>query len=307
MYSVGMQPQLGMQYNSAGGNGWAGLGWDLSTPAITIDTRWGVPRYNPSLESEPYLFNGQQLVSIENGQPYLPYRGTQKPRGSEKRFYPRVEGAFAKIIRHGNTPTNYWWEIIDKNGTQSFFGGSPNSGVIANAVLKDGSGNIFKWALTETLDTNDNNIRYRYELSQYGGVPQGYDLYLKTIHYTGYQNQAGPYKATFIRAGGRPDVISSGRGGFMQVTAERLVKINMTYKDQLVRSYQFNYKTGFAGKILRRRDRYWRRSHPGTGRANRANGRCHWRRRCAMVPGVAPSNVRRHSCRAARLGCTGPV
>ncbi|MDM8564425.1 SpvB/TcaC N-terminal domain-containing protein [Candidatus Halobeggiatoa sp. HSG11] len=247
---VGVQPQLGMQYSSSGGNGWAGLGWDLSTQAITIDTRWGVPHYYPYLESEPYLFNGQQLVSIEGSSTYLPYREQQKTRGSEKRFYPRIEGAFAKIIRHGSSPKNYWWEVTDKNGTKSFYGGNPNDGVVADAVLKDGKGNIFKWALTKTIDTNGNNIRYRYEISPYNGVPQGYDLYLKTINYTGYQNQDGPYKVEFIRAGGRPDVISSGRGGFMQVTAERLVKAKITYNDQLVRSYTFDYQTGFAGKSL---------------------------------------------------------
>jgi len=27
---VGMQPQLAVQYNSAGGNGWMGLGWDVA-------------------------------------------------------------------------------------------------------------------------------------------------------------------------------------------------------------------------------------------------------------------------------------
>ena len=43
---AGLQPQLAIQYNSSGGNGWLGLGWDLSMPSITIDTRWGVPRYD---------------------------------------------------------------------------------------------------------------------------------------------------------------------------------------------------------------------------------------------------------------------
>ncbi len=33
---VGMQPQLGVFYSSAGGNGWMGLNWSLSIPSVDI-------------------------------------------------------------------------------------------------------------------------------------------------------------------------------------------------------------------------------------------------------------------------------
>ena len=33
---VGMQPQLGVSYSSAGGNGWMGLNWSLSIPSVDI-------------------------------------------------------------------------------------------------------------------------------------------------------------------------------------------------------------------------------------------------------------------------------
>ena len=41
---VGVQPQLAIQYNSEGGNGWLGMGWDLPMQAVVVDTLWGVPR-----------------------------------------------------------------------------------------------------------------------------------------------------------------------------------------------------------------------------------------------------------------------
>src|SRR6476469_4564974 len=37
----GIAPDLSLDYDSGGGNGWAGQGWDLSVGAITVDTRWG--------------------------------------------------------------------------------------------------------------------------------------------------------------------------------------------------------------------------------------------------------------------------
>ena len=39
----GAQPTLGLQYNSGGGNGWCGVGWNLDVGFIQRDTRRGVP------------------------------------------------------------------------------------------------------------------------------------------------------------------------------------------------------------------------------------------------------------------------
>lgn len=63
------QPQIALAYASDAGNGWLGEGWDVSldairvpglgsdvsADAISVDTRWGVPRYNGAKESETYL------------------------------------------------------------------------------------------------------------------------------------------------------------------------------------------------------------------------------------------------------------
>jgi len=152
---VGMQPQLGVSYSSAGGNGWMGLNWSLSVPSVDIHTGWGVPRYSASQETETYTLSGGMLTP-------LAHRDELKPRTPEKIFHQRVEGAFQKIIRHGNHPSNYWWEVIDKNGNKSFYGGDPDNDLVAEAVLTDYNGNVFKWALRETRDTNGNNVQYRY-------------------------------------------------------------------------------------------------------------------------------------------------
>jgi hypothetical protein len=134
-------------YDSAGGNGWMGLGWDLGLPAVTIDTRWGVPRYSASQETETYTLNGDQLTPVA-------HRAALQPRAAEKVFHTRVEGQFQRIVRHGTSPGNYTWEITDKAGTTWRYG-SAGGGPAADATLADDAGNVFLWALVEARDPLD--------------------------------------------------------------------------------------------------------------------------------------------------------
>lgn len=251
---AGMQPKLGVSYSSAGSNGWFGVGWDLSTSSIGIDTRWGVPRYDGATETETYSFGGEQLAPVA-------HRGTPRLRTANKVFHARVEGEFSKILRHGNSPKTYWWEVTDKDGTRSFYGGDPESGAqAADSVLADGAGNVFRWALRETRDLNGNAIRYSYaavsDVGVAGGTVQGRQLYLRSINYTRSGATPGAYTVTFIRdserAGyvRRPDVVIDARGGFKMVTAELLSRVEVSLNGARVRSYDLGYTEGAFGKTL---------------------------------------------------------
>lgn len=242
---VGVQPQLALQYNSEGGNGWLGMGWDLPMQAVVVDTLWGVPHYDTALESENYRLNGEFLTPVA-------HRTELPPRTAEKLFHARVEGAFNKILRHGTNPQNYWWEVKDKNGTSFFYGGRPETGQVSNALLKDYQGNVFKWALVEIRDTNQNNVTYHYATVQHAGVlagtVPGYELYLKTIRWTGHQGSEGLYQVEFLRDRelGEPqrvDVMIDARGAFKKVTADLLRKIVVTFNGQPIRSYELKYQS----------------------------------------------------------------
>ncbi|NMA15625.1 MAG: hypothetical protein GX935_00055, partial [Erysipelotrichia bacterium] len=116
----GMQPNLSIQYNSSGGNSWMGLGWNISVPEISVDTRWGVPRYDSQNETESYLYAGEELTPQVQ-------RSNYKPREADKEFFELVRGSFSKIIRYGNNPNNYHWLVIDKSGTKYYFGNTGDS------------------------------------------------------------------------------------------------------------------------------------------------------------------------------------
>lgn len=253
----GLTPALTLSYDSSRNNGWVGVGWDLAIGDITVDTRFGAARYDCDVETETYLVNGEQLAPIA-------HRGPEKKRSDDitvrdgepvKTFHVRVEGAFRQIIRHGLNTRSYWWEVIDKTGTRSFFGGTPESGgPIAQATLRSGAGDIFQWALVEVRDLHGNAMRFTYDLATSvgfatGAVP-GTALYPSAIQYTFEDGaQSAPYDVAFLREA-RPDVIIDGRGGFKHVTAERLHRVEVHFQGQLVRAWELAYTEGAFHKSL---------------------------------------------------------
>jgi RHS repeat-associated protein len=265
----GLQPSLALNYSSRAGNGWLGLGWSLNVPAITVETRWGVPHYDAIYESETYLLNGQQLARKDTGDLYYPlaHRAPWLPRpsGTETRFYPRTEGAFQKIVRHGTHPDNYYWEAISPDGMHYFYGKKFNLDEVDPTVVRDAvpatsaTFNIAYWPLTEVVDPFGNNIRYYYDLvldaGVEGGSDEGIQVYLSQIRYTGKDSQAGNYYVDFIRVDKqlyqRPDATIDGRQGHKQVTADLLQRIEISYNQStLIRTYFMAYQQGEFEKTL---------------------------------------------------------
>ncbi|WP_233621812.1 SpvB/TcaC N-terminal domain-containing protein [Amycolatopsis sp. WAC 04182] len=243
---AGLEPKPAVAYSSGGANGWLGVGWDVTMPTVTVDTRWGVPRYDAALETETYLLNGEQLTPVA-------HRGELQKRTAEKVFHARVESRFDRIVRHGDKPVNYWWEVTDKRGTRTVFGGAENT------TLADSSGNVATWAVRDVRDTNDNVMRYHYARVEDGGTEKstvpGSNLYPRRITYTGHGDAEGRYSVTFLRDRdrGEPrrgDVQIDARGGFKKVTADLLRRVEVKLDDQLIRAYELNYRTGAFAKTL---------------------------------------------------------
>ncbi len=260
----GMQPDLNITYNSSGGSSWLGLGWDLSVSCISVETRWGVPLYNEIYETETYLLDGETLVTgyeDENDKLILnkpAYRRDFDLRYADgMQFYPRVEGAFKTIIRHGTTPQNYWWEVIDKNGTRYFYGKkietnelNPNS--VLSSISQDiEKRNIAKWYLTEVRDVYNNNIKYNYNTFLSNENTIGQQVYLSNINYTGQGDQLGNYNISFTIDTERKDATNSGRYGFKEVNDLLLKKIDIiSGMTDTINTICFAFTEGAFGKTL---------------------------------------------------------
>ena len=229
----------GLQYSSEGGSSFVGYGWSLPVQSIDIETRWGVPRFDDKSESESYLLMGQQLSDRL-------YRRTDSlARQADKQFYPMTEGGFSRIIRKGNSPKNYYWEVTGKDGTVYSYGG--HGGHVSDATsLTDTKGNRIKWALDRVTDVHGNFAAFHY-------MKSGNNLYPERYTWTGFGETEGLYSIEFnidSIATNRKDVTSSGRLGIMQRDKGLLRKVTVKNNGQQLRSYSLNYEEGPFGKML---------------------------------------------------------
>ena len=229
----------GLQYSSEGGSSFVGYGWSLPVQSIDIETRWGVPRFDDKSESESYLLMGQQLSDRL-------YRRTDSlARQADKQFYPMTEGGFSRIIRKGNSPKNYYWEVTGKDGTVYSYGG--HGGHVSDATsLTDTKGNRIKWALDRVTDVHGNFAAFHY-------MKSGNNVYPERYTWTGFGETEGLYSIEFnidSIATDRKDVTSSGRLGIMQRDKGLLRKVTVKNNGQQLRSYSLNYEEGPFGKML---------------------------------------------------------
>lgn len=257
----GIQPNLTLSYNSSTGNGWTGHGWTIAIPVISVETRWGVPLYDPEKESEGYLLNGEQLATKNENGDYnpLPHRDRFADRQQgDVRFYTRVEGSFLHVTRHGNNPAEYWWEVKTKEGLTYFYGKKLTSDEVDPlSVLRDDNNNIAKWGLTEIRDLNHNFVHYKYDIISRN---LGKSLVFKEIVYTGHVNNSGEitdgkFKIKFEKASrsqlGLKDVTFNGRYGFLEMNDDLLTEIDIFYGDERIRGYRFDYSAPNRKTLLK--------------------------------------------------------
>ncbi len=200
----GLTPAISLNYSSGSAGSWVGQGWDLSLGDISVDTRWGSPAFCSTdtgprcgnVESETYAIDGQLLMPSA-------VRSDWQPRIAEREdFTRRVETEFERIIRHGDSPKNYFWEVRAKTGNIRWYGGFPDAGgpygtveqddgtfepgtrgdgaELRNdatrdpsAILSDDQGNAVRWFLSAERDVGVNEVRYYYDTVNYKTVGVG--------------------------------------------------------------------------------------------------------------------------------------
>src|ERR1700744_2852148 len=106
-------PQLQLAYSSGAGNGPWGLGFALSLPQVTRQTRKGTPRYQ---DSDTFVLSGAaDLVPLDQAPRTDTLQGISY---TIQAFAPRQEGLFALIEYWEPTdPSQAFWKVTGKDHT----------------------------------------------------------------------------------------------------------------------------------------------------------------------------------------------
>lgn len=240
----GLQPDVDLHYSSAGGNGLLGVGWSIAQPAVTIDTRWGVPRYDLCKETEAYLINGEPFLLHDNtGAPIpLPHMASSfvPRRAQATRFYARDQRNQSKAVRHGQTPDKYWWSVTTTDGVTYYYGYDPFNGEIdENSVLRTDNGYIGYWALTCIMDQFSNYVHY-------WNVNDNNEIAPAQIDYTGnIIEHLAPLYSVLLFYHKRPDVQTDARLGLLRHQNKLLCHLHIKMDEHTqIASYLFNYEYG---------------------------------------------------------------
>lgn len=190
----GFQPSLALSYNSGAGNSVFGLGWNIDFPSIQRKTDKQLPQYCDLEESDVFLFSGaEDLV------PYLNEQGIveiyESGQFTVKRYWPRIEGGFAKIEQVCiNKSPAFYWKITARDNTVTFFGRTPAYQVSDPQNIN----RIFKWLPEISFDDKGNIILFEYkkedgqidsialhDKNRFGqnGIPLFTQQYLKRVKY----------------------------------------------------------------------------------------------------------------------------
>jgi RHS repeat-associated protein len=184
----GMQPQISINYNSQGGYGALGRGWDVAAgSAITRVPRNefydGVnDRIVSYSNTDGLMLDGQRLILLSgvNLKPYATY-------GFENENYTRVKLIPGVDYVTGNED-DFYFEVTTKEGNVATYGNNTNvatTGNNSNAQTSFKYGTSFRnisqthtatWRLSETSNINGQTMQFSY-------IDNG--VYLSTVKYKG--------------------------------------------------------------------------------------------------------------------------
>jgi RHS repeat-associated protein len=210
----GMDPDIALTYNSNGGIGWLGVGWELEMGAIERQTKFGLD-YNGDAFTMRMAGATLDLVDVDI---------------NSGKYRPQIESEFYRFEKIGSG-TNTYWKVTDKTGKMFFFGQT-------SASRLDNPNNpnqIFRWCLDRVEDPNGNYMTLSYFKNQG-------QIYLDRIDYAGYKASITPSNYVRFYRWGTSDFSNSSTNFYVR-TVFRLNTIEVRANGQLVRAYQLNYDT----------------------------------------------------------------
>jgi len=221
----GTQPNLSVVYNSQGGFGVLGQGWDISgLSAISRGTQnFYYDAVDRKVEETSIQFTPQDRLNLD-GQRLILLNGTENftvgaEYGTEVENYSRVK------IKYSSITGKIYFELITKEGQTVEYGNTTNS-VLVNA-LGTADSKILAWRINKITDVNGNNITYEY--CDNGQYVSKISYINNSVEFTYQTNTLNPQQR-FI-------------GNFLTKQDKLLKSISTKQNSSIVKIYNFNYLT----------------------------------------------------------------
>lgn len=228
----GLKPDLSLVYNSQGGNGIMGIGWNIG--GLSAITRGG---HNIHMDAkvqgvefagdDKLLLDGNRLEVINN----ITY-------GNNGAIYCTRNETFSKIAGYStNSSGTEWFEVKTRNGLIYEYGNTGDSRI----EVADGSSPIIqKWLINKITDLNGYSIEFNYLEDPIAG-----EVVLENIQYSINRNQSLSYIYSInftYNLNGRADQYYGYLNGSKSSIVRRLSKIEVKYMDEPKFVYELEYK-----------------------------------------------------------------
>ncbi|MFN0246659.1 MAG: FG-GAP-like repeat-containing protein [Kofleriaceae bacterium] len=223
----GIQPSISLAYSSSGGNGTAGVGWQLNAGSSVrrLSSTHGSPGYDLT---DVYYIDGREL---------LPCSGVASASCSNGGTHAFRTETFQKVVFDSSANT---WTVTGREGTQYIY--EPKLGTTANSMT------TFSWSLARVVDLARHIVTYSYFCD--GGSA----CYPQLISYgDGIGCNAMPDQAPGAPVPGariqlhweeRTDVITAATGRAFETLRYRLKAIEVKHAGKMIRAYRLRYAPG---------------------------------------------------------------
>ncbi|ABE53494.1 Rhs family protein-like protein [Shewanella denitrificans OS217] len=229
--TAGVMPQVGLSYNSQGGEGILGMGWNISglsaiarcPKSIAIDGKIEGIKYNTS---DALCFNGQRLMLNAN---------------STNEYHTEIDN-FSVITAFNGTNGPEYFTVTTQSNETHYYGKAPNNISTSEDAYVERGGYAAKsaaklWALKAIVDNKGNYIRYDYIKN----VTKGSHI-LNSIAYGGNETLAtAPYnRIEFIYTDVARSLEGYSDGGIL-TNNKRLKQVIVKQDSDVFRSYNFTW------------------------------------------------------------------
>ncbi|MEU7908527.1 FG-GAP-like repeat-containing protein [Actinoplanes sp. NPDC049118] len=219
----GLEPELRLSYDPAGGNGWLGVGWSLAglSEIVRQSPGRGAPAYDGT---DRFFLNAMELVPcppavVDAGKPESPACRFQVP-GATATYTTRVEGY--RRVSFTASAAGGRWLVENPDGRKLTY--QPRLTHFP-AGAPDG------WHLAGVEDPLGNRVTYHY---RHDADPLGSGQeYPADISYNGVVIR--------FRTEARPDPVDAGDGSTLIVGRRRLRTVEVTSGGEPVRAYGLEY------------------------------------------------------------------